>query len=62
MRKLRDLRPSSSLPQLQAVHQHIGVVEQPYHHKDLRNLGIGVTELLHGSRVEVESRRTIIQG
>jgi hypothetical protein len=44
------------------MHQHIGVVEQPHHHKDLGNLGIGVTELLHGSRVEVESRRTIIQG
>ena len=44
------------------MHQHIGVVEQPYYHKDLGNLGIGVTELLHGSRVKVESRLTVIHG
>lgn len=48
-------------PQLQAMHQYVGVVKQPYHHKDLRNLGIGVTELLHGSGVEVESSLTVIQ-
>ena len=28
--------------QLQAMHQHIGVIKEPYHHKDLGNLGIVV--------------------
>jgi hypothetical protein len=43
------------------MHQHIGVVEKPYHHKDLSRLSVEVIELLHDSRVEVQSCRIVRQ-
>ena len=46
---------------LQAVHQDIGVVKETYHHKDLGDLGIGISELLHGSSVELQSGFTVVQ-
>jgi hypothetical protein len=49
------------LAKLQAVHQDIGVVEETHHHKDLGDLGICISELLHGSSVELQSGLTIIQ-
>ena len=49
------------LAKLQAVHQDIGVVKEPHHHKDLGDLGIRVPKLLHGSGVELQSGFTVIQ-
>lgn len=46
----------------ESVHQVIGVAEQPDHHKDFCDLGIGITELLHGSGVKFESGFTSIEG
>jgi hypothetical protein len=40
---------------LQAVHQSIGMAEETGDHKNLGNLRIGVTELLHGSSVKLQS-------
>ena len=54
----RGHQPSA---ELQAVHQDIGVVKEPHHHKNLGNLGIRVAELLHGSGVELQSGGAIIQ-
>lgn len=44
------------------MHQGIGVAEQPDHHKNLSDLGIGITELLHGSGVKIESSLAAIEG
>jgi len=45
---------------LQAMHQDIGMVKETYHHKDLGDLGIGISELLHGSGVELQSGFTVV--
>lgn len=44
------------------MHQGIGVIEEPDHHENLGDLGIGVAELLHGSRVELQSGGAVIKG
>jgi hypothetical protein len=44
------------------VHQGIGVIEEPDHHENLGDLGISVAELLHGSRVELQSGSAVIEG
>ena len=54
----RGHQPSAKL---QAVHQDIGVVKEPHHHKNLGDLGIRVAELLHGSGVELQSGGAVIQ-
>ena len=54
----RSPQPSA---ELQAVHQDVGVVEEPHHHKNLGDLGIRISELLHGSGVELQSGFTVIQ-
>jgi len=41
------------LAKFQAMHQDIGMVKETYHHKDLGDLGICISELLHGSSVEL---------
>ena len=46
----------------QAVHQGIGMIEEPDHHENLGDLGIRVAELLHGSSVELQSGCTVIEG
>ena len=50
------------LAKLQAMHQDIGVVKETHHHKDLGDLGIRVSELLHGSGVELQSGGAVIEG
>ena len=55
----RGHQPSAGL---QAVHQDIGVVKEPHHHKNLGDLGIGITELLHGSGVKLESNLALVKG
>jgi len=47
---------------LEPVHEVIGVAEQPHHHKNLGDLGIGIPELLHGSGVKFESSLTRVEG
>lgn len=44
------------------MHQGVGVTEQAYHHKNLGDLRLGIAKLLHGSRVELESGLTPIEG
>ncbi len=44
------------------MHQGIGVTKQPNDHKNFSDLGISITELLHGSGVKFESSFTRIQG
>ncbi len=46
----------------ETVHQVIGVAEEPDHHKNLCDLGIGITELLHGSSVKFESGVAGVEG
>lgn len=53
---------TTRLVEPQAVHQDIGVIEEPDHHEYFGDLGLGVAELLHGSRVELQSGGAIIQG
>jgi hypothetical protein len=43
------------------MHQRVGVVEEADDHKNLGDLGIVVAKLLHGSRVKLQSGRTIIE-
>ena len=47
--------------ELQAMHQDIGMVKEAHHHKNLGDLGLGVSELLHGSGVKLQSGCTVIQ-
>lgn len=47
---------------LEPMHEIIGVAEQPYDHKNLGDLGISITELLHGSGVKLESSLALVQG
>ena len=44
------------------MHQDIGVVKEAHHHKDLSDLGLAVSELLHGSGVELQSGGAVIEG
>ena len=46
---------------LEPVHEIIGVAEQSHHHKNLGDLGIGITELLHGSGVKFESSLALVE-
>jgi hypothetical protein len=43
------------------MHQRIRVVKESNHHKYLGNLGIIVSKLLHGSSMEFQSGRTIVE-
>jgi len=43
------------------MHQDIGMVKETHHHKNLSDLGLGVSKLLHGSGVELQSGFTVIQ-
>jgi hypothetical protein len=47
--------------QFQAMHQGVRVVEEADDHKNLGNLGIIIAMLLHGSGVELQSGRTIVE-
>jgi hypothetical protein len=47
---------------LETMHEIIGVAEQAHHHKNLGDLGIGITELLHGSGVKLESSLALVEG
>ena len=38
------------------------MIEEPGHHENLGDLGISVAELLHGSRVELQSGGAVIEG
>jgi hypothetical protein len=38
------------------------MIEEPDHHKNLGDLSISVAELLHGSRVELQSGSAVIEG
>ena len=44
------------------MHQDIGVVKETHHHKDLGDLGIRVSELLHGSGMKLQSGSAVIEG
>jgi len=55
------LRPLLLSTELQAMHQDIGMVKETHHHKNLGDLGLGVSKLLHGSGVELQSGFTVIQ-
>jgi hypothetical protein len=44
------------------MHQAVGVVKEAHHHKYLGDLGIRISELLHGSGVELQSGDAVIEG
>ena len=56
--------PPNSLrsAKLQAMHKAIGVVREAHHHKDLGDLSIRISKLLHGSGVELQSGGAVIEG